>query len=134
MGRREDENIKLVKKFYEYLESGDRDGAYENTFAEDCVLHETDMLPYGGIYRGRDLMKETLAGVMAGFDLFECKIHNYLAGDDEVVVHLTISGVGRKSRRPFSVALMELWRIRDGKAIELRPFLYNPAAIVEALV
>ena len=91
------------------------------------------MLPYGGVYRGRSLMKETLAEVMAGFDEFKCEIHNYLAGGDEVVVHMNISGVGRQSRQPFSVPLMELWRICDGRVTELRPFLFDAAAIADAL-
>jgi uncharacterized protein len=133
MGTRENDNISLVKRFYQYLDENDREGAYANIVAEDCVLHESGVLPYGGIYRGRDLVKDTLAGVMAGFDEFECEIRNYLGGGDEVVVHLNISGVGQKSRKPFSVPLMELWRIRDGKVVELRPFLFDAAMIADAL-
>lgn len=133
MTRREDENIKLVKTFYEYLSNDDRDGAYENVMAEDCVLHEAGVLPYGGVYRGRSQMKETLADVISSFDEFECEIRNYLAGGDEVVVHLQISGVGRKSRKPFSMQIMELWRIIDGKCVELRPFLFDAAELARAL-
>jgi len=133
MAKREDDNIDIVKKFYEYLEKGDRDGAYDNILAKDCVLYEAGVLPYGGVYRGRSLMKETLAEVMAGFDEFECEISNYLAGGDEVVVHMNISGVGRQSRKPFSVPLLELWRICDGRVIELRPFVFDAAAIADAL-
>jgi uncharacterized protein len=133
MGTQEDANIAVVKRFYQYLADNDRDGAYANVLAEDCVLHETGVLPYGGVYRGRELMKQTLAGVIAGFDDFACEIRNYLAGGDEVVVHLEISGVGRISRKPFKVPIMELWRIRGGKVVELRPFLYDAAAIADAL-
>ena len=133
MKKREEDNIALVKRFYQYLDENDREGAYDNIISDDCVLHEADVLPYGGVYRGRNLMKETLAGVMAGFDEFECEIRNYLAGGDEVVVHLNISGVGRQSRKPFSLPLMELWRFENGKAVELRPFLFDPTALAEAL-
>jgi len=133
MGQREEENVGVVKRFYQYLADGDRDGAYANLVAEDCVLHETGVLPYGGVYHGRELMKETLAGVIAGFDEFEFEIFNYLAGGDEVVVHLRMAGVGRESRRPFATPIMELWRIRDGKVVELRPFLYDSAAVAAAL-
>ena len=133
MGSQEEENIGIVKRFYQYLADNDRDGAYANVIADDCVLHEAAVLPYGGIYHGRDLMKETLAGVIAGFDEFDFEIFNYLAGGDEVVVHLRISGVGRESRKPFSTPIMELWRFRDGKAVELRPFLYDAASVADAL-
>lgn len=134
MGRQEEANIALVKKFYEYLANNDRDGAYANIMAEDCVLHEADGLPYGGVYHGRALMKDTLKEVVARFDEFECEIRNYLAGgDEEVVVHLHLKGVGRESRKPFSMPVMELWRVRDGRVVELRPFLYDSAAMAQAL-
>jgi len=133
MGLQEEANMGVVKTFYDYLARGDRDGAYANMVAEDCVLYEADVLPYGGVYRGRELMKETLRDVVARFDEFEFEIFNYLAGGDEVVVHLEIRGVGRESRKPFSVPIMELWRIRDGKVVELRPFLYDAAALAAAL-
>lgn len=129
----EELNIKIVKRFYQYLDEGDRDGAYANTFSEDCKLFEADALPYGGAYRGRDVMKEVLAGVMARFDEFECEIRNYLAGNDEVVVHLNLKGIGRESRKPFSIPAMELWKIRDGKVVELRPFLFDSAAMADVL-
>ena len=133
MGKQEDDNIAVIKKFYEYLANGDRDGAYANQIAEDCVLHETAVLPYGGVYHGRELMKDTLRDVIARFDNFEFEILNFLGGGDEVVVHLKMKGVGRESRKPFEVPIMELWRIRDGKVIELRPFLYNASELAEAL-
>jgi ketosteroid isomerase-like protein len=133
MGTQEEANIAVVKRFYQYLDAGDRDGAYAETMAEDCVLHEAPELPYGGTYSGRAVMKEVLGQVMQGFDAVDCTIRNYLAGGDEVVVHLDLSGVGRASRKPFAVTIMELWRIRDGRAIELRPFLFDPAAITAAL-
>lgn len=133
MGKQEEDNIAVIRKFYDYLAKGDRDGAYANVVADDCVLYETGVLPYGGVYHGRELMKGTLKGVIARFDEFEFEIFNYLAGGDEVVVHLEIRGVGRESRKPFSTAIMELWRIRDGKVIELRPFLYDAAAVAAAL-
>lgn len=133
MGELEEANIGIVKRFYQYLADSDRDAAYANLVAEDCVLHETAVLPYAGVYHGREQMKEVLAGVVAGFDEFEVEIFNYLAGGDEVVVHLQIRGVGLKSRKPFEVPIMELWRIRDGKVVELRPFLYDASAIADAL-
>ena len=133
MGKQEEDNVALVKSFYEHLANGDRDGAYANVMAEDCVLHEADSLPYGGVYHGRPLMKDVLRNVVARFDEFEVEIRNYLAGGDEVVVHLHLAGVGRESRKPFSMPVMELWRIRDGKVVEMRPFLYDAAAMAKAL-
>lgn len=133
LGGLEAANIAVVKRFYEYLDRGDRDGAYANVMAEDCILHEAPALPYGGVYEGRDLMKQTLAGVIANFDEFEMEIYNYLAGGEEVVVHLGIRGVGRISRQPFETSIMELWRIRDGKAVEMRPFLYDAQSLISAI-
>lgn len=133
MGGQEAANVAVVKQFYAILAQGDRDGAYAACMAEDCVMHEAASLPYGGVYPGRELMKATLSGVTGSFDEFRYGIRNYLAGGDEVVVHLHMEGVGRTSRKPFSLPVMELWRFRDGKAIEMRPFLYDTAALIAAL-
>jgi ketosteroid isomerase-like protein len=133
MSEQEAANVAVVRKFYEYLARGDRDGAYAQCMAEDCVLHEAESLPYGGVYQGRDHMKRVLAGVTGRFDEFRFEIRNYLAGGDEVVVHLHMSGVGRESRKPFALPVMELWRFRDGQAIEMRPFLYDGTALIAAL-
>lgn len=133
MSAQEDANVAVVRKFYAILAEGDRDRAYAECMAEDCVLHEAASLPYGGVYAGRELMKTTLAGVTGRFDEFRFEIHNYLAGGDEVVVHLHMAGVGRESRKPFALPVMELWRFRNGKAVEMRPFLYDGAALIEAL-
>jgi ketosteroid isomerase-like protein len=88
MEEQEAANVVVVKQFYAYLANGDRDGAYAHCMADDCVLHEAASLPYGGVYAGRDLMKSTLSGVTGSFDNFTYEIPNYLAGGDEVVVHL----------------------------------------------
>lgn len=133
MPSQEEANIARVRHFYELIAQGDRDGAYAETFAPDCELFEAAPLPYGGHYRGRDTVRDVLAGVVARFDAFEVDIRNYLGGADEVVVHLHLDGVGREGRRPFSVDVLELWRFRDGKAIELRPFLFDPLAVAAAL-
>ena len=45
MGKQEEENIGVIKRFYQYLADNDREGAYENIIAEFCVLHETEVLP-----------------------------------------------------------------------------------------
>jgi hypothetical protein len=133
MGMQEEANVAVVKRFYQYLAEGDRDGAYANCMAEDCELHEAESLPYGGVYQGRDHMKQVLAGVTGRFDEFRYEIRNYLAGGDEVVVHLQMAGVGRDSRKPFALPVMELWRFRGGKAIEMRPFLFDGTALIAAL-
>ena len=121
----------------------DRFGLSEASVARDNVAptlppkqrkeHERLVAAYGGVYHGRPLMKDVLRDVVARFDEFEVEIRNYLAGGDEVVVHLHLAGVGRESRKPFSMPVMELWRIREGKVVEMRPFLYDAAAMAKAL-
>jgi uncharacterized protein len=131
MGAQEDANIKIIKTFYEYLAKGDRDWIYANLIADDIELIEPPSLPYGGIYRGKDLVRRTLKTVVETWDNMEFEIVNYLAGGDSVVVHAYLGCTGRRTGKSFHIPMMELWRIRDGRIIELRPFFHDTARMAE---
>lgn len=137
MGQIEDANLAIVQKFYEYIESGDREQSeigFAELVSDDCALCEPEVLPYGGVHTPKPVMRAAMNALTEKyFQNFEYKVSNYLAGGDEVVVHLHIQGIGRETGKPFSMPVMELWRIRDGKAVEIRPFLFDAGALAAAL-
>jgi ketosteroid isomerase-like protein len=131
MGAQEDANIAIMKKFYEMLAKGDRDWIYDNLIADDFELNEPWSLPYGGTYKGKDTVRRALKRVVESWDDMEFEILNYLAGGDSVVVHAYLGCTGKRTGRRFHLPLMEQWRIRDGKIIELRPFFFDTAKMCE---
>ena len=132
MGTLEDKNIDVIKRaFALLLEKGDLDGFFAHV-SDQCELHEPASLPYGGVYRGKEEMRRGITKAIESWGHLEIKKLNYAVGGDEVVVHLDISGVMRKTGKRVSMQTLELWRVRDGKVVELRPFLYDTAAILDA--
>lgn len=130
MSTQEERNIAVVKKVYEFVERGDREG-WMSLVADDCAFHEPDSLPYGGSYIGIKAMRRGLKNMRAAWEDLEYEILNFLAGGDCVVVHLNVGAKGRKTGKTFWLPFMELWRIRDGKVVELRPFPFDTARMVE---
>jgi ketosteroid isomerase-like protein len=130
MGAQEDQNIAVIKKVYEYVDKGDRDG-WMHLIADDCEFHEPPSLPYGGAYIGKIAMLRGLKNMRGTWDNMEYHIHNFFASGDSVVIHLTIGATGRKTGKHFWLPIMELWRVRDGLIRELRPFIFDTARMVE---
>lgn len=121
-----DANIETVKAIYAALQTGNWD-AYGEFLADDCVLHEAMSLPYGGTFIGRDAIVRATQFIFGTYDNFQFSVLNWLAGGDEVGVHVFLTGMGRKTGRLFACPLVEMWRLRNGKAVEIRPFYFDSA-------
>jgi ketosteroid isomerase-like protein len=131
MGALEDANVAIIKKLYEYLANGDRDAIYRELVADDFELNEPWSLPYGGTYRGKDCVRRALKRIVETWDDMEFEIIQYLANGDTVVVNAYLGCTGKRTGRRFHMPLMEQWRIRDGRIIELRPFFFDTAKMAE---
>lgn len=123
-------NRALIKEAYAKLKAGDEDGFYD-MFAEDAVLHEAESLPYGGTWRGKAMLR---AGVQRMYEawaemLFE--VEEVTAGGDIAIVLLHTSAKGHSSGKSYAFPVCELWRFRDGKVIELRPFYWDTRRALE---
>jgi uncharacterized protein len=130
MSNQEERNLAIVKAAYAAMAKGDFEGFLAN-IGDDTEFHEAASLPYAGTYRGRTEIARGAKLMFGSWEDFTFNIMQYLSGGDLVVVHLMISGIGRKTGKSFSMPIMEMWRIRDGRVIELRPFYWDTARCVE---
>jgi len=48
---------------------------------------------------------------------------------DKVIVITTMSGRIAKNGRPISFALTTIWKVKDGKIVDIVPFYYDTKAI-----
>jgi len=126
----EDTNLALVKKAYDMLGKNDIPGFFA-LFAADAELHEAPSLPYGGVYRGLAAVQRGSKLVFNAWKDFTYEVLQYTAGGDLVIVHVMICGVGKNTGKSFSMPIAELWRVKDGKVVELRPFYYDTHRAVE---
>lgn len=130
MATEQERNLEIIKSAYAAGLAGDFDTFFKD-LSEDCIFYEADSLPYGGEYRGVEAIKRGTQLMFGAWDNFNFEITDYCAGGDLVTVSVRISGVGRKTGKSFSMPIIEAWRLKDGKIIEIRPFYYDTARCAE---
>ncbi|WNG86208.1 nuclear transport factor 2 family protein [Mycobacterium sp. ITM-2016-00317] len=102
-------------------------------FAEDVVLCQATALPYGGVWRGHDGMREFFAAMAATWDEFEMLDQQFLATAETAVVRTRVRARARATHRELSFPILQTLHVVDGRIAEVWPFYWDTAAIVAAI-
>ncbi|HZV09376.1 MAG TPA: nuclear transport factor 2 family protein, partial [Novosphingobium sp.] len=97
---------------------------------DDFFVTEADNLPMAGIYRGRNALKELFTKVMGLMDVAGLERVQTLVGGDYAVTYLSFRFADPALK---SAELCELFRFRDGKCCEIKPFYFDPATVHAAV-
>ncbi len=123
-------NIEITKQLYAYAVAGDWEGM-EKYMHPDFAVIESEGLPYAGKYEGIKGFQEIARTVFSFFDKLAVEPTHYMEGDDYVVAIVSIRGKGKKTGRAFESDLLELFRFKDDKVIEIKPYYWNQQLINE---
>jgi uncharacterized protein len=94
----------------------------------DVVLHEAASLGNGGVHRGLQNVLQALAYVFETFDMAQLTV-DHIVVDGPLAVGL-VNLVYRDREGGSSVA--EVWRVHNGRIVEIRPYYWDTAAIIGA--
>lgn len=115
--------IQYVDDLYAATGAGDWDKAAA-MLTDDFIVSEAPGLPMEGIYRGKNALRELYEKVMGIVDVVGFERVETTAGRDHAVTILAF----RFADPSLPLAeLCELFRFRDGKCCEIKPFYYDPA-------
>ena len=120
--------LQLVDDLYAATGVGDFDKA-EEYLTDDFFITEADMLPFAGVYRGRTALRELFTKVMGMMDVSGLNRVETTSGGDYAVTILSFEFVDPNLAPAH---LCELFRFRDGKVCEIRPYYFDPATVVAA--
>lgn len=120
--------LQLIDNLYAATGVGDFDKA-EEYLTDDFFITEADMLPFAGVYRGRTALRELFTKVMGMMDVSGLNVVQTTCGGDYAVTILSFEFVD-PSLAPAH--LCELFRFRDGKVCEIRPYYFDPTSILAA--
>lgn len=123
-----EQKVALVDALYASTGVGDWETA-ETMLTDDLVIVEADGLPMAGIYSGRTALQDLYTRV---FGLVEAKSLNRVqttTGGDYAVTILSIE-FADPSLEPAE--LCEMFRFRDGKVCEIKPFYFDQAPVIAA--
>jgi ketosteroid isomerase-like protein len=124
-------NVQVIQRILGCMGSGDPISAVQallDVCDPDVVLIEPDALPYGGTYHGPNALLEVLAQ-MAAFvpDMTQTTVETVIGAGDDVVVRMRMPWLAPGAEEVTEMPICEWWRFRDGKVVEIRPFLFDTA-------
>lgn len=128
MAMSHEDMIRFVDDLYAATGTGDWEKAAA-MLTDDFFVTEADCLPMAGVYRGKYALRDLFIKVMGMLDVAGLDRHQTTAGGDYAVTVLTMR-FADPSVPPAE--LCELFRFRDGKCCEIKPYYFEPQAIVAA--
>jgi ketosteroid isomerase-like protein len=107
-------NVELVRGVYEAFGRGDVDAVFA-AMEPDIEWNESEGMPYGGVYRGRDAIVESVFGpILADVEEFTADPDEILRLDDARVMARGRHG-GRGARGPVDARFVHIWTVTNGK-------------------
>lgn len=126
------EAIAVVKSYF--AAAHQNEAALLATVAEGGVIDVPRSLPYGGLHRGHDGFRDALAGFGAAWRDVQSHDLVFAAADDQVVALSRMTAIAVPSGHPVDMRVAETFRVADGKIAEVRPYYFDTAALIAALV
>jgi uncharacterized protein len=110
-------NSEFVRNGLEAGLGGDLD-AFLAILDPDVRIHEPPYLPYGGVHRGHEAVKQMLRQAGRVVDFTSLEFVSTVADEDHVVMMMTVNLRSDGSQRH----IIEHWVMRDGLVYEVRVF------------
>jgi ketosteroid isomerase-like protein len=99
----------------------------------DVEVIEAPSLPYSGVFEGHDGFRELSSRMAELWEFAPGKTFDYIDDGTGRVMVLTLGrAIAKETGREVEWRLAELFTVRDGLIVEIRPFYWDTAAIVAA--
>lgn len=96
------------------------------------VLGSTEVLPWAGVFRGRDGVAEWMQKLDAHMEYEKFEPVEFFADGDTVIEVVAAGGRARATGRTFESEVVRIWTFRGAKAVRVRSF-YDTGAYERAL-
>jgi hypothetical protein len=124
------QNLDLVRRVYDAYAKKDPE-AILAPLHDDFEFRQSELVPWGGSYRGREGFVEFLGKITAHVDSV-VEIEEIVEAGDHVVVIGRSRGTVKATGRPFDVRAVHVWKLHVGRPLSLDVYLDTPA-MAEAL-
>ena len=123
-------NLALVQELYEAFARRDVPAVLARLHPE-IEMQQTELVPWGGHYRGHAGAREFFERVVAAIDS-AVSIERFIDADDHVAAIGRTRGRTRERGVAFDLAVVHVWTVRDGRITRLQVYIDTPA-MLEAL-
>lgn len=119
------QNLETVRAVYTAYETRDVEGLL-GLLDDEFEVYHSELLPWGGRYRGRDGMMEYIKGISTYVESGVVVEELFSAGDDVIMIGRS-RGTVKSSGQPYEVRLVDVCRVREGKLRSLDIYTDTPA-------
>ena len=116
-----EENVEIVRSFYEAFNRRDWDVAFRDQHP-DVELTTPPGGPRSGTYRGRLECQRYLQEWLTPFEASTVEPEELFERGDQVAVVLKVQARPKGSSAEIEIRIGQLWAFRDGKALSVRIF------------
>ena len=127
-----------LARFYEaesaYLASGGGDfSRVAATLDPECVIYQPASLPYGGAWRGHTGFEAWMKSFAQLWSSLEVKDSELYPNGDVVISRSHVYAIAKEDGRPIDWPLLQFFRLRNGRVLELWPFYWDTATLLAGL-
>lgn len=131
-------SLATLQRFYDaettYLLSAERDFAgIAATLDPECVIYQPASLPYGGEWRGHAGFEAWMQAFSRAWTSLEVRDAELFPHEDVIVSRSHVYARARTNGRSIDWPLLQFFRMRNARILELRPFYWDTATLVEVL-
>jgi uncharacterized protein len=110
-----DENLEIVRRVSDAFRAADWDAAL-SSYDEEAELDMT-RVPAGGVYRGREGVREFFTRWIAAWDRFEAERLDLIDAGNAVVLVNRIKGVGKDSGAEVQMRSADVFFLQGGRIV-----------------
>lgn len=127
------DNKDIVLAFLDASETRNQE-AMKALLHPDVQVIEAASLPYGGIAKGPDAFIKLIKQVFSTWKDIKLSVQKVLSDGDYVILLAEMSVRNQTTEKMVVIPIAEIWRLNDGKIIEVRPFYFDTKLLLEARV
>ena len=128
----------VLTEFYRaekaYLEAGG--GSFSDiaaTLDPECVIHQPASLPYGGEWKGHKGCEAWMKAFAEQWSSMDVKDSELYPSGDVLMSKSHVYAIHRQSGKRLDWPLLQFFRMRDGRILELIPFYWDTATLLQEL-
>jgi ketosteroid isomerase-like protein len=102
-------------------------------FDDEVTVLEPDSLPHGGRHRGFDEYRSLQEKMRALWEQSIESAEYWQCADDRVALRIVIRWTARATGRSVVMPMIDMLRFKDGKIVEVEPFVHDTKALLDTL-
>lgn len=122
-----EKNLQIIRKVYEFYNTGQAGATFE-FFAPELSIHQTELLPWGGDYKGLSGLKEFLEKLVSRLNS-KVEMRELISAGETVVAVGRTSGTVKKTGKSFDVTAVHLWTLKNEKIVKYQAYIDTPAML-----